>query len=479
MSETPPGDKPEIRYVNLYEAEAKIYTRRISGYFQRLRRYLSAPLIALFVLLPWLSYHGRPVVWLDIQHQQFNILHFSFWPQDFMLLAWLFIIAAFALFTVSALWGRVWCGFTCPQTVWTLLYIAVADAFEGDRNKRMKLDQQAWSFEKFARKAAKHLVWLLIALLTGLTFVGYFVPSPQLVMGLLPHLDAAGNMTTSLGWGPVFWVLLCSGMTYLNAGYLREQVCKYMCPYSRFQSVMYDKDTIYVQYDTARGETRGPRKPNDDFKAKGLGDCIDCSWCVQVCPVNIDIRDGTQFECINCGLCVDACDQVMDKMGYPKGLIRFTSETELSTGKLQVFRPRLIGYALAVLIMLGAFGYTVSERKPVSIDVLRDRGARMYRVDGDDIQNVYTLKINNMDQQDHTYDIAVKADEGDATEFRILHGHSVKVKTGEVLSVPLRVAVQAAALKGAKHEVEFVVTAQDNAAIVANEESIFVGPEHE
>jgi cytochrome c oxidase accessory protein FixG len=471
VTEKPQGDKPEIRYVNLYEPEAKIYTRKISGFYQRLRRYSGIPLVALFVLLPWISIDGRPAVWLDMAHEKFHFLSITFWPQDLMLLAWLFIIAAYALFTVSTVFGRVWCGFTCPQTIWTLIYIVIEDFCEGDRNKRIKLDKQKWNPEKIARKGAKHFLWLAVAFLTGITFVGYFVPAPELVSGLLPQVEADGNWGVGLGGWPIFFLLLCTGMTYLNAGWMREQVCKYMCPYSRFQAAMYDKDTIYVQYDAARGEQRGPRKPNEDYKAKGLGDCTDCSWCVQVCPVNIDIRNGTQWECINCGLCVDACDSVMDKMDYPRGLIRFTSETQLTTGKYRIIRPKTIGYAVAMLIMIGAFSYRLSVREPLGVDVVRDRSAHLFRVDADDIQNVYTVKINNMDQQEHTFVIDVKG----AFPFRIINSRQVHVKSGEVYSLPIRIAVPKAQLKGEENQITISATSVET-GLTAAEESTFMGP---
>jgi cytochrome c oxidase accessory protein FixG len=467
----PPSEKPEIRYVNLYEPEAKIYTRKITGFYQRLRRYSGIPLVALFVLLPWISIEGRPAVWLDMAHEKFHILHLTFWPQDLMLLAWLFIIAAFGLFTVSTVFGRVWCGFSCPQTVWTMMYIVIEDFCEGDRNKRIKLDKQTWNPEKIARKGGKHVLWLLIAFLTGITFVGYFIPAPELVTGMIPHIKPDGHWGINLTGGPIFFVLLCSGMTYLNAGWMREQVCKYMCPYSRFQAAMYDKDTIYVQYDEARGEQRGPRKPNEDYKSKGLGDCTDCSWCVQVCPVNIDIRNGTQWECINCGLCVDACDTVMDKMDYPRGLVRFTSETQLTTGKANIIRPKTIGYALAMLAMIIAFSYRLSHREPLGVDVVRDRSPHLFRLDGDDVQNVYTVKINNMDQIDHMFVVEVTG----AFPFRVLNSHPVKVKSGEVFSLPIRVAVEKSQLKGEKNSITISAVSQDN-SLKADEESTFMGP---
>lgn len=474
MSDQSSPDKDStIRYRNLYEAQGKVYTRKISGFYQSIRRYTGLPLIAAFILLPWLIIDGRPAVHFDLPARQFHIFWMTFWPQDFMLLAWLLIIAAFLLFTVTVLLGRVYCGFTCPQTVWTLMYISVERFFQGDRNKQMKLAGQDWSFNKIWRNAATHSVWVLIAFITGATFIGYFVPIRELLMGLVPHADAeTGILTISAHPVAAFWTLFFASATYINAGWMREQVCKYMCPYARFQSVMYDEDTLAVQYDSKRGESRGPRKPKDDYKAKGLGDCIDCSWCVQVCPVDIDIRDGLQYECINCGLCVDACNTVMDKMQYPTGLIRFTSTDELKTGKTNFFRPRLFGYSLAVLAMITAFTYTIATRTPLSVDVIRDRGVRLYRINGDQVQNVYTVKINNMDRQAHTYKVTVEGD----YPFKIKNYRAVEIEAGEVFTVPLRISVPRKVLTTEKAALVLKVVAVDNDKLTAIEETNFIGP---
>ena len=454
----------QIRYINLYESDDKIYTRKITGFYQRLRRYTGIPLMLGFLLMPWLVIDGRPAMLFDLPERQFHVLWMTFWPQDGMLLGWLLMIAAFALFTVTVLVGRVWCGFTCPQTVWTLMFIWAEHLCEGDRNKRIKLDKQGWSVEKVLRKGAKHGLWLLIALVTGLTFIGYFTPIKQLVPNFLT-LDA--GLITS------FWVLFFTGATYLNAGWMREQVCKYMCPYARFQSVMYDKDTLSVTYDAMRGETRGPRKPNEDYKANGKGDCIDCSWCVQVCPVDIDIREGAQYECIDCGLCVDACDQVMDKMGYEKRLIRFTTEDELENGKTKVLRPRLIGYATALAVMVGLFTYTIANRVAISADVSRDRGARMYRVKGDQIQNVYSVKITNMDNKPHTYEVAVQGQ----LEYRLKGFKPLELAAGEVFSQPVRVSVSRSEISEAKNPIYFIIRAREDDSLTTTEQSNFMGPE--
>lgn len=465
-------DSENIRYVNLYDSGGKVYTRKISGLYQKIRRYTGLPLILGYLLLPWVTLGGEPAVLFDLPARQFHILGVTFWPQDFMLLAWLLIISAFALFAVTVLLGRVWCGFTCPQTVWTLMFMSVEHFCEGDRHRRIKLDKQPWNTEKVLRKGGKHVIWLLIAFITGVTFVGYFVPIRDLLMGFVPHRTDAGMLYFDVHPAAAFWTLFFTVMTYLNAGWLREQVCKYMCPYARFQSVMYDRDTLAVYYDYHRGEKRGPRKPKDDYKSQGLGDCIDCSWCVQVCPTDIDIRNGLQYECINCGLCVDACNAVMDKMSYPRGLIRFTSEDELSTGKTRFFRPRLFGYALAVMAMMVVFTYTVATRSPLGVDIIRDRGARLYRLSGNEVQNVYTVKINNMDTRSHTYDIEVEG----AYPFYIMNYRPMPVEAGEVFSVPLRVAVDRSELKGEKNVLRILVSSRSDDRLQASEETVFMGP---
>ncbi|MDZ7923080.1 MAG: cytochrome c oxidase accessory protein CcoG [Marinagarivorans sp.] len=471
-SEQPESSANEIRYVNLYEPSSKIYTRKVQGFYQRLRRYAGIPLMLGFLLMPWLVIDNRPAMLFDLSNHKFHILFVTFWPQDFILLAWLLIIAAFMLFTVTVTVGRVWCGFTCPQTVWTLIYIWIENFCEGDRNKRIKLDKQPWNPEKVARKTAKHGLWLLIAFVTGATFVGYFLPIRELLSGFFPSFNE-GQIVWHTPAAAIFWTFLFTLFTYVNAGWLREQVCKHMCPYARFQGVMYDHDTLYVQYDKARGETRGARKPTEDPKAKGLGDCVDCSWCVQVCPVDIDIRDGTQFECINCGLCVDACNSIMDKMNYPRGLIRFTSEDELATGRTNFFRPRLFGYLIIVLVMLGVLVYTIYNRSPLGVDVLRDRSARMYRVQGKDIENVYKININNMDRATHTYTIELDGD----LPYTLKNYRPMPIIEGEVFSLPIRVSVPKTAIQHESTDLIIRIIADDNPAITATEKTVFMAPQ--
>jgi cytochrome c oxidase accessory protein FixG len=464
------SDGDETHYVDLYQSDNKIYVRKIDGFFQNVRRYTGIPLLLGFLLMPWLIIDGRPAIYFDLAHREFNILWTTFGPQDGMFLAWLLIISAFTLFTVTVLVGRVWCGFTCPQTVWTLMFIWVERVCEGDRNKRIKLDKQDWSIEKLWRKGSKHSLWLLIAFVTGATFIGYFYPIRELLTGFIPNVAEDGYVTLPIHPAAAFWTLFFAGMTYLNAGWMREQVCKYMCPYARFQAVMYDKDTLAVHYDKERGEQRGPRKTDQDYKAEGLGDCIDCSWCVQVCPVDIDIRDGLQYECINCGLCVDACNSVMDKMNYARGLIKFTSEDSLETGHTHFFRPRLFGYSFAVVAMIGLFIYALSDREPIAVDIARDRGANMYRMEGEQVVNVYRVTIHNMDRSDHYYDISVVD-----TGYSLKH-KPVYLEEGEVFTVPVRVQIPRSEVVSEQENIFIEVVAQENPEINIQYKTTFIAP---
>ncbi len=456
---------PEIRYVNLYEAEDKVYVRHITGFYQRLRRYTGIPLLLGYLLMPWLIIDGRPAMLFDLPTRKFNVLWITFSPQDGIYLAWLLIIAAFLLFTITVMVGRVWCGFTCPQTVWTQMFMWAELVCEGDRNKRIKLDSQPWGLQKILRKAATQTIWISIALVTGLTFIGYFTPIRALCVNFF---------TFHLSLSVAYWVLFFASATYMNAGFMREQICKYVCPYARFQAVMFDHDTLTVFYNKLRGETRGPRKVGEDYKAQGLGDCIDCSWCVQVCPVNIDIRDGLQAECIDCGLCVDACNSVMEKMNYPLGLISFTTENSVGKSKINIFRPRVLAYGAMLLIMIGFFVYSIVNRVPLIIEVLRDRGVKMYRVVDDNIQNVYTIKIENMDRKQHIYDIRVDGD----FPFEVQGYKAPPLADGEILTVPVRVVVKREVLRGEKNNITITLVARDDLAIKASHRTTFIGPTH-
>ena len=371
---------------SLYAAHEKIYPREVHGRFQRLRLLALAVILGGFYLLPWISWMGRQLLLFDLPARRFYILWMTFYPQDFIYLALLLVMGAITLLFFTALGGRLWCGYTCPQTLWTELFLLIERHTEGDRARRMKLDAGPWTREKFLRKGVKHSLWILLALWTGFTFVGYFTPIRELTLKLL---------TFELGGWETFWIGFYGFATWGNAGFMREQVCLYMCPYARFQGAMLDRNSLIVSYDAGRGEPRGGRRRGVSPAAAGLGDCIDCNLCVQVCPTGIDIRHGLQYECINCASCVDVCDSVMDRMQYPRGLIRYTTENALEGRPTHIVRPRVILYGLILLLIGGGLAFSLLTRNALTFDVLRDRNALYRVVDEDWIENSYTLKITN------------------------------------------------------------------------------------
>ncbi|KJJ97500.1 (Fe-S)-binding protein [Pseudomonas sp. 21] len=436
-----------------------VYTKRFAGRFRDLRRLGGALLFLLFFGTLWLQWNGRQAVLWDLPERKFYIFGATFWPQDFILLSAILIIAAFGLFFITVFVGRVWCGYTCPQSVWTWIFMWAEQVTEGDRNQRMKLDKGPASAEKVLRKSAKHGLWLLISLATAVTFIGYFTPVRPLVADLL---------TLKLDLESTFWVAFFAAATYANAGWLREQVCIHMCPYSRFQSVMFDKDTLIISYDAARGESRGARKKDADPKALGLGDCIDCHQCVQVCPTGIDIRDGLQIACIGCAACIDACDSVMDKMGYDRGLVRYTSESALEGGKTHLLRPRLIGYAAVLLVMIGAFVWALEARPLINLDVARDRGLFRENAAGE-IENIYNLKLINKTQQPQHYHLSL----ADGAGYRLQGVPELMLQPGEIRDFAVSVASEAQRSAGGSLPLHFRVS-DGNEAIDAA--STFVSP---
>jgi cytochrome c oxidase accessory protein FixG len=423
--------------VDNYAAAEKIYPREVSGHFARLRRAAAWLLLGFFYSIPWLQWSGRQALLFDVPRRKFHIFSLTLWPQDFIYLALLLIIAALALFFFTALAGRLWCGFACPQTVWTEVYLALERFAEGNRSQRMKLDAAAWSGSKFARKAFKQFLWITFSLWTGFTFVGFFTPIRELA-GEVAH--------GALGGWETFWILFYGAATYGNAGYLREQVCKYFCPYARFQSAMFDRNTLIITYDAQRGEPRGARKKGTDPRAVGLGDCVDCSICVQACPTGIDIRKGLQYECIACAACIDACDSVMDKIGYPKRLIRYATQNAMDGRPTRVLRPRVLVYGAILCLLLGGMAVSLALRKPLALDVLHDRNALYRLLDSGDAENVYLLKVMNKTESAQRFRVGVTG----AGALRVdPETEFVQVPAGEVLSAPLRVRRKAWDITGA------------------------------
>ncbi len=420
------ADAPEE--LKLYVKAPKVYPRETEGRFSRLRVLAAWVLLGLFYVLPWINLGGTQIVLFDLPAREFHVFGLTFWPQDFFMLALLLAMAALTLFFFTALAGRLWCGYACPQTVWTEVFLWMERTVEGPRNKRIRLDEGPWTAEKVRKKATKQFLYITFSLWTGITFVGFFTPIRDLVPSLI---------TFSAGGWEVFWTLFYGFATYGNAGYLREQVCKYMCPYARFQSAMFDDDSLIISYDRERGEPRGKRRKDADKEALGLGDCIECQGCVQVCPTGIDIRDGLQIECIACAACIDVCDQVMDRMGYPRGLIRYTTENALTGRPTRILRPRIFIYAAVLLALTALFGLVLIGREAIHVDVLRDRTA-LYRLAGPDIENPFALKITNRTEQVQSLTVSASGLDG----LRVVTpAGPIEVPPGEVVNRPLTLAV--------------------------------------
>jgi cytochrome c oxidase accessory protein FixG len=453
----------------LYVSESKVYPRAVTGLFARWRWAFVWLTQVVFYGLPWLQWGERQAVLFDLAARRFYIFGYVLYPQDFIYLTGLLVISALSLFLFTAVAGRLWCGFACPQTVYTEMFLWIERKVEGDRMARMKLDAAPRSLEKFVRKSYKHLLWLGLSVWTGFTFVGYFTPIQELGMEFLQ---------ARMGSWEVFWVFFYGFATYGNAGFMREQVCKYMCPYARFQSAMFDKDTLIVSYDAARGDPRGSRGRKDDFKAKGLGACVDCTLCVQVCPTGIDIRNGLQYECISCAACVDVCDTVMDKMNYPRGLIRFTTQNALQRGVegsdfilRRVLRPRVLVYATILLLLTGGLMASLATRMPLKVDVVRDRAALSRIVAGGKLENVYRLQVMNATEQPQRYRIAADGLPG----LLLASDAEVEVGPAESRWVAVRLQIPYGSASPGSHPIHFDIAAVAGDVHV-REKSVFLVP---
>ena len=458
------GGKPvpiELIEESLYEVRRKIYPRSISGLFARWRVIFVFATQLLFYGLPWLSWNDRQAVLFDLVQRKFYIFGLVLWPQDVIYLTLLLILSALALFLFTAVAGRLFCGYACPQTVYTEIFMWIERKVEGDRFARIRLDGEEWpwSIRKWRLKITKHFLWFFIAFWTGFTFIGYFTPIETLGSSLL-HL--------SLGPWQSFWLGFYSFATWGNAGFMREQVCKYMCPYARFQSVMVDKDTFLVTYDKVRGEPRGSRNKSTDHGSMGLGDCVDCSICVQVCPTGIDIRDGLQYMCIGCGACIDACDQVMEKIDYPKGLIRYTTERAIEDQESNqsairhILRPRVLVYTAFIAVLSAAFMISLLTRNPLRVDVMRDRGALAREIEGVRIENIYRIQI--MNASEHRMKVEVKAT--GLEDLKVLNSQGTEITEINVAPasnqlIPIKVSATIGQNNSGNYPIHFNVVAQE------------------
>ena len=464
MSDHSPVGKPipiDVIEQSLYEIRRKIYPRSVSGLFARWRLILVFATQLLFYGLPWISWNDRQAVLFDLIQRKFYIFGLVLWPQDVIYLTLLLILSALALFLFTAIAGRLFCGYACPQTVYTEIFMWIERKVEGDRFARIRLDGEEWPWgiRKWRLKITKHFLWFLIAFWTGFTFIGYFTPIETLSASIL-HL--------SLGPWQTFWLCFYCFATWGNAGFMREQVCKYMCPYARFQSVMVDKDTFLVTYDKVRGEPRGSRNKSADHTTLGLGDCVDCSICVQVCPTGIDIRDGLQYMCIGCGACIDACDQVMEKVDYPKGLIRYTTERAIEEKETNqnalrhILRPRVLIYIAFITVLTSAFLISLLTRNPLRVDVMRDRGALAREVDGVRIENIYRIQI--MNASENKMNVQLKA--SGLSDLRILNSQGellteVAVGPASNLLIPIKVSTTVGAHESGNYPIYFDVIGQE------------------
>ena len=454
--------------ISLYQAQKKIYPRSVSGFFSMWRWGLVFFTQIIFYGLPWLEWGHRQAVLFDLGARRFYIFGLVLYPQDFIYLSGILVISALALFLFTAVAGRQWCGYACPQTVYTEIFLWLEKLTEGDRSARLRLDASPLSFNKIARKASKQFLWLALSLWTGFTFVGYFTPIKELGMSF---------MSAGLGPWETFWVFFYGLATYGNAGFMREQVCKYMCPYARFQSAMFDKDTLIVTYDEARGEPRGSRSKKADPKALNLGSCVDCTLCVQVCPTGIDIRKGLQYECISCAACIDACDDVMDKMNYPRGLIRYSTQNAMKQGwgrsqlLRRILRPRVLVYTAILAAITISLFVSLALRTPFKVDVDRDRASLARIVSGGRIENVYRLQVMNATESPQSYHISVHGLPG----LIVATGMDVSVAPTESRWIPVTLQLPYEGASVGSHTVYFEVEAVNTSARVT-EKSIFLIP---
>ncbi|MGM0832137.1 cytochrome c oxidase accessory protein CcoG [Halomonas qinghailakensis] len=457
-----------------------VYVREIGGFFQRIRRRSNWLLMALYFGLPWVNWGDRPLVWFDLSAQEFHLFAATFYPQDFILLTWILVLCAFGLFLITVAAGRVWCGYSCPQSVWTFLFIWFEHRLEGPRHRRIRRDKAPRTLDTLWRKTAKHTAWLLIALATGATFVGYFTPIRALVVDFI-SLNAHP-------WA-LFWIGFFTVFTYLNAGWLRHQVCLHMCPYSRFQSAMFDANTLIVSYDAARGEPRRNHLQGNHLQGnhlknnhlhKGIettrvGDCIDCELCVQVCPTGIDIRDGLQYECIGCAACIDACDSVMARINKPLGLVRYTTERALSGKTTRFWRPQLIAYAVALLSMVVLLVSFLNARVPIDVDIVRDRQTLFEGTADGRVINYYNVTLRNHDSQPHRYALSAAGLPG----LRLQGVETIEVEANKTRHLRIALTVEEDTLRLPSHSIELHFVALDDPSITSSNETRFLGPQRE
>lgn len=451
----------------LYEKRVKIRPRPVKGYWQNWRKIAVITLLGIFSLLPFLQWKGRQAILFDLQHRRFYIFDLNIWPQDFILLTFILLGLSLVLFFATAMFGRVWCGYACPQTVYTEVFLWIEQKFEGNRSEQLKLARMPWNREKILKRGGKYAAWLIIAFITGLSFVGYFTPVRQLIIDIF---------TLNAPFSAWFWIIFYGGFCYMQAGVVREQFCKYICPYARFQGAMFDQDTLIIAYDETRGEPRRRLKKKDRDNPEDLGFCVDCTMCVQVCPTGIDIRDGLQLECIACAACIDACDNMMDQINAPRGLIRYTSSKALREKKKTRFiRPKTLGYGAVLCLTAVFFVFTLSTKSNVELNILRDRNVLARNMPGKKIQNSYTIKVLNKTERVRRFTLSVDGLEG----LEIVNSPSFSIEPAGVYETIISVNAPRAVLdKIASAEIRLLATPEDQPEDAAIQTTKFLKPMH-
>ena len=449
-------------------AVKKIYVRETVGLHTTWRWSCVWLTQLIFYSLPWLSLNGRQLVLFDLEAQKFYMFGTPLWPQDFIYLAALLVVFVGTLFLCTVLIGRVWCGFACPHTVYTEIFMWIERKIEGGRNARMLLDNEPVSKQKFKKKMLKHGVWAVVAFWTGFTFAGYFTP----IQVLLHELVAL-----ALGPWEMFWIFSYGVLTYSNAGWLRERVCRQICVFSGLQNALYGRATLRVTYDPSRGEPRGLRNRKSEVQNSLQGDCVDCTLCIQVCPTGSDIRRGVQYDCVGCAACIDACNRVMDRIGAPPGLIRYASShainQPLSTRdfRKRIWHPRMLMYTGALVTMIAAVAASLAFRVPLKLNVIRDRGD-LRVAEGRMIENVYRLHIMNTQERARHYKIAVSGIE----TIRLATFEEVRLEGGSSRVVPVRVRVVEGRGRGGSNEIVFDLQDRDDANLRVTHKAVFLMP---
>lgn len=464
------SDESQEHVVQFYAATKRIHPKLAKGRFSNWRMIAVIVTQLVFFVLPWFNWNDRQAVLFEIASRKFYVFGLTLLPSEMIFLTGILLLSAFGLFWWTTIAGRLWCGYACPQTVYTEIMVWFDHLFEGDRNKRLKLEKEAWHARKLRIKIFKYAVIFLFCFWTGFTFVGWFTPIRPQWFDLF-SFSLSSTQWISLGfYGFATWFM---------AHIMREQVCFYMCPYARFQSAMFDKDTLLVSYDSERGEPRGVRKKNQENQ--NLGDCINCTLCVQVCPTGIDIRDGLQYECIGCGACIDACDEVMDKVGSPRGLIRYTTEAALnheypdSHIKKRLLRPRVVGYGLVLALVGCVLLFGLLTRDLMNVDIIKDRGVMVRQNNEGLLENAYNLRLSNATEETLYMQASVKG--FDHIELTGLP-ETLSIQAGDIVNIPVQVATYPEYASKGSHPIEFTFRYRPESSSewrTIHEDSNFIG----